>query len=152
LAIPDDAGKFAQITTLVVGTKSIDTVIIFSASSSGLLSGLVRVEFDSIGMSILLVLPIRNSPANHDVDAWFVEEEQIYQHPKDPYKRIECIPSTRTVTIKIRGQVIAESTSNIFLYETGLPPRYYVSPTSVDWELLTPSQTTSVCPYKGMAK
>jgi uncharacterized protein (DUF427 family) len=82
---------------------------------------------------------------------WFVEEEQIYQHPKDPYKRIECIPSTRTVKIEIDGEVVAESSSNIFLYETSLQPRYYLSPTSVNWELLSPSKTTSVCPYKGEA-
>jgi len=128
---PDEVEK-ATIAKLVVGSKSTDRVIIF-ASSPGPLSGLVKVDFESI-------------------DAWFVEEEQIYQHPKDPYKRIECIPSTRTVRIEIDGEVVAESSSNIFLYETMLQPRYYLSPTSVNWELLSPSETKSVCPYKGEAK
>jgi uncharacterized protein (DUF427 family) len=33
-----------------------------------------------------------------------------------------------------------------------LRPRYYLATTSVDWESLTESETTSYCPYKGMAK
>jgi uncharacterized protein (DUF427 family) len=40
----------------------------------------------------------------------------------------------------------------VFLYETGLRPRYYLSPTSiVDWSMLSTSSTSTVCPYKGQA-
>lgn len=47
---------------------------------------------------------------------------------------------------------VARSTNNIFLHETGLPVRYYVSPAAVlDWSLFTPSDTSTFCPYKGQA-
>jgi uncharacterized protein (DUF427 family) len=41
---------------------------------------------------------------------------------------------------------------NVFLYETMLRPRYYLNPADIKYEFLTESETTSYCPYKGMAK
>jgi uncharacterized protein (DUF427 family) len=35
------------------------------------------------------------------------------------------------------------------LFETGLPTRYYIDRTDVDFSHLEPSKTESVCPYKG---
>lgn len=64
-------------------------------------------------------------------DAWFEEDMPIYQHPKDPYKRIDILPSSRKITIKVEGVTIAESSNNMFLYETMLRPRYYMPKTSV---------------------
>lgn len=40
----------------------------------------------------------------------------------------------------------------MFLFETGLRPRYYLPKTSVKQEYLTPSSTTTKCPYKGLAQ
>jgi uncharacterized protein (DUF427 family) len=48
--------------------------------------------------------------------------------------------------------VVAKSSQNVFLFETMLRPRYYLSSTNVDWGFLTESETTSYCPYKGMSK
>jgi hypothetical protein len=147
---PENPEK-ATLAKLVVGKRSTDHVIIFSSSPEAL-SGLVKVDFESIGgFRGFFSLECAWGIDLWFLDAWFIEEERIYQHPKDPYKRIECIPSTRTVRIEIDGEVVAESSSNIFLYETMLRPRYYLSPTSVNWELLSPSETKSVCPYKGEA-
>ncbi|KXX80359.1 hypothetical protein MMYC01_203264 [Madurella mycetomatis] len=86
-------------------------------------------------------------------DAWFEEDERLLgSHPKDPYKRIDCLSSSREVQIEVDGIVVARSTDNVFLHETGLRTRYYLSPTSIlDWTMLSPSGTTSVCPYKGEA-
>ncbi len=64
-------------------------------------------------------------------DAWFEEDQPIYQHPKDPYKRIDILPSTRTVTVKLKNVVIAESTMNMFLFETMLKTRHYMPKTAV---------------------
>lgn len=64
-------------------------------------------------------------------DAWFEEDQPIYQHPKDPYKRIDILPSTRNVTIKFKNVVIAESTMNMFLFETMLKTRHYMPKTAV---------------------
>lgn len=87
-------------------------------------------------------------------DKWLSEEEVLPpSHPKDPYKRIECLPSSRAVRVELNGVVIAESSkNNIFLHETGLRTRYYIPISSVKnlgW--LVASDTVSVCPYKGTA-
>ncbi|MBO0821350.1 MAG: DUF427 domain-containing protein, partial [Nocardiopsaceae bacterium] len=37
------------------------------------------------------------------------------------------------------------------LFETGLPPRYYLPLTDVRTDLLRPSDTVTHCPYKGTA-
>jgi len=46
---------------------------------------------------------------------------------------------------------VADSTSPVILFETRLPPRYYLPPLDVRHDLLVPSDTTSDCPYKGTA-
>ncbi|MDX3362022.1 DUF427 domain-containing protein [Streptomyces sp. ME02-6978.2a] len=49
------------------------------------------------------------------------------------------------------GQVLAESDRPLVLRETGCPPRYYLPPEDVRTDLLTPSPTHTVCPFKGTA-
>jgi uncharacterized protein (DUF427 family) len=44
---------------------------------------------------------------------------------------------------------LAESSSPVMVFETGLPTRYYLNPTEVDLNHLTPSATVTACPYKG---
>lgn len=85
------------------------------------------------------------------MDIWFQEDEPCYIHPKDPFKRIEIVPSTRTIRIDIAGHTIAESSNVMMLFETLLPTRYYLPKTAVKWEYLEPSTTRSGCPYKGEA-
>ncbi len=85
---------------------------------------------------------------------WFAEDEKLLgTHPKDPYKRVECLASSREVRIELDGVVLARSTGAVFLHETGLRTRYYLPPTSVVSKdvVLQPSATTSFCPYKGQA-
>ena len=65
------------------------------------------------------------------VDAWFEEDQPIYGHPKDPYKRIDILPSSRKITIKIDDVVVAESSNNMFLLETMLRTRFYMPKPSV---------------------
>ena len=65
------------------------------------------------------------------LDQWFEEDLPIYGHPKDPYKRIDILPSTRTVTAKVDGVTVAESRNSQFLYETMLRARYYMPKTAV---------------------
>jgi uncharacterized protein (DUF427 family) len=65
------------------------------------------------------------------VDAWFEEDQQIYDHPKNPYTRIDILPSSRKITVKIGGVTIAESSNPMFLFETGLRGRFYLPKTSV---------------------
>jgi uncharacterized protein (DUF427 family) len=86
------------------------------------------------------------------IDQWFEEDMPIYCHPKDPYKRIDILPSTRGVKIALDGVTLAESSNALFLLETTLRTRHYLPPTSVNWEHLTPSDTATLCPYKGRAE
>ena len=47
------------------------------------------------------------------------------------------------------GAVLADAPSSVVVFETGLPPRYYLDKATIDWSLLTPNDTVSSCPYKG---
>jgi uncharacterized protein (DUF427 family) len=86
------------------------------------------------------------------MDAWFEEDEQVFTHPRDPYTRVDILPSSRRVRVEVDGVTVAESTSPRLLFETGLPARYYLPKTHVRLDLLTPTETVSHCPYKGQAE
>ncbi|MCX3062684.1 DUF427 domain-containing protein [Streptomyces beihaiensis] len=58
---------------------------------------------------------------------------------------------TQHVRVVHDGQVLAESGRPLLLRETGCPVRYYLPPEDVRTELLTPSDTTTYCPFKGTA-
>jgi uncharacterized protein (DUF427 family) len=83
------------------------------------------------------------------LDAWFEEDERIFVHPRDPYGRVDAVRSTRTVRIALEGAVLAESSSPVMVFETGLPTRYYLNRTELDLAYLIPSDTVTECPYKG---
>ena len=85
------------------------------------------------------------------VDHWFEEDVEVFIHPRDPYTRIDALQSARHVKVSIDGTVVADTTRPVILFETGLPPRYYVPRTDVRLELLTPTDTSTGCPYKGFA-
>lgn len=83
------------------------------------------------------------------LDRWLEEEEEIFVHPRDPYKRIDVAGSSRHVKVVINGTVIAETSTPTLLFETGLPVRYYLRPTDIRMDLLLPTEKTTRCPYKG---
>ena len=85
------------------------------------------------------------------VDEWFAEEEQLHGHPRDPYHRIDVYPTTRHVRVLLDGRVLADSQRAKVLFETGLPPRYYLPVDDVRMELLEPSAKKTRCAYKGSA-
>lgn len=85
------------------------------------------------------------------VDAWFEEDEQVFVHPRDPYVRVDVLPSSRHVEVYIGDTLVADTRSPKILFETGLPPRYYIPRIDVRNELFTGSATTTSCPYKGTA-
>jgi uncharacterized protein (DUF427 family) len=86
------------------------------------------------------------------MDAWFEEDEEVFTHPRNPYTRVDILPSSRHVRVEVNGQTIAESASPRLLFETGLPVRYYLPKTHVRMDLLTHTDTVSHCPYKGEAE
>src|SRR3954447_17344954 len=86
------------------------------------------------------------------MDAWFEEDEEVFTHPRDPYTRVDILPSSRHVRVEVDGVTIAESPSPRLLFETGLPVRYYLPKTHVRMDLLIGTDSESHCPYKGQAE
>jgi uncharacterized protein (DUF427 family) len=82
---------------------------------------------------------------------WMEEDEPVYTHPRDPYKRVDILASSRRVRVDLDGVTVAESAQPRILFETGLPPRYYLPITDVRMDLLRPSDRQTHCPYKGTA-
>jgi uncharacterized protein (DUF427 family) len=84
------------------------------------------------------------------VDEWYEEDERNYAHPRDPFHRIDVVPSSRHVQLAVRGSVLAETRRAHLLFETLLPTRYYLPRDDVRVEL-RPSAHTTWCAYKGKA-
>jgi uncharacterized protein (DUF427 family) len=135
----DYHGEGYALATLSAGGKSTDRVVVFTSDGAkgkgkgGVLAGLARVEFAA-------------------ADAWFEEDSRVDVHPKDPFKRVDVVFSARPVCVLVSGVEVARTPGGSFhLYETGLPARFYLPPTSVHATYLRESETRSVCPYKGEA-
>ncbi len=86
------------------------------------------------------------------MDGWFEEDEEVYVHARDPYTRVDILPSSRHVQVRINGVTVAESHHPRLLFETGLPTRYYLPKTDVRMDLLSRTDTETHCPYKGTAE
>jgi uncharacterized protein (DUF427 family) len=84
-------------------------------------------------------------------DAWYEEDERNVGHPRDPFHRIDIVHSSRHVRVELDGDVLAESSDPCLLFEPPLPVRYYLPGDDVRTDLLRPSDTRSVCAYKGHA-
>ena len=88
----------------------------------------------------------------HDaMDKWLEEDEEVFGHPHDPYHRVDVLESSRRVKVSVNGEVVAETRRPKILFESGLPPRYYLPPEDVRTDLLVTSETETICPYKGVA-
>ncbi|KAH0430271.1 hypothetical protein CcaCcLH18_07944 [Colletotrichum camelliae] len=118
-----------------VGEFTTDRALRFSDDEklSGELNGMIRLEFGSM-------------------DQWLEEEVPIYVHPKDPFKRIDILPSKRSVEVQVAGKTVAKSDYAVHLLETYLPTRYYLPLASVDQLVLRKSDLITSCPYKGDAE
>ncbi len=82
---------------------------------------------------------------------WLEEDEPVYYHARDPYSRVDILASSRHVQIEVDGVTVADSRQPRILFETGLPPRYYLPLTDIRMDLLSESRTQTHCPYKGTA-
>ena len=102
----------------------------FTESSVDGLLGRARVDWDAL-------------------DAWFEEDEEVFVHPRNPYTRVDAVRSTRRVRVELEGLLLAESASPVMVFETGLPTRYYLNRTELDFAHLLASDTVTACPYKG---
>jgi uncharacterized protein (DUF427 family) len=88
-----------------------------------------------------------------DFDAfdWLEEDDEIVSHPRDPFHRVDIRHSSRHVRVERDGQVLAESTRPVLVFETSLPARTYLPRDDVRLDLLEPSPRRTACEYKGVA-
>lgn len=63
--------------------------------------------------------------------------------------RIELHPVNQRVQVHVDGKLLADTTQALELRETGYPPRRYLPREDVRMGLLTTSETTTYCPFKG---
>jgi uncharacterized protein (DUF427 family) len=85
------------------------------------------------------------------VDSWFEEGRRLVHYPPNPYHRVDCRPTARGLRVDVAGTTLVDTVDTVILFETALNPRLYVSPVVVRTDLLTRSETTSYCNYKGHA-
>jgi uncharacterized protein (DUF427 family) len=112
------------------GTTREGAARVFDADGGGPVAGTVRFEWDSL--------------------QWFEEDEPIVGHPRNPYARVDALRSQRHVHVELDGVVLADTHAPVTLFETGLPTRYYIDRTDVVFANLEPSDTQTLCPYKGI--
>jgi len=115
---------------LVVGERTAEAAV--TVHNEGNFRDLVKITFNKM-------------------DAWLEEDEEIFIHPRDPYKRIDIRQSSRHVRVEIDGVEVANTTKPRLLFETGLPVRTYIPKADVRLEHLSHSKLTTGCPYKGLA-
>ena len=125
-------GDGRQFTLRAGGKQAEGAALRYEDSPIEELRGLIRFEWDAI-------------------DAWFEEDEEVFTHPRDPYTRVDILPSSRHVRVAVDGVTVAETTSPRLLFETGLVTRYYIPKPHVRMDLLVPTDTVTHCPYKGQA-
>lgn len=82
---------------------------------------------------------------------WMMEEDEGYAHPRDPYHRFDIHRSDQHVIARAGEKLIAETRQPLVLFETSLPPRYYIPRSDIKGTLVR-SETTTDCPYKGPAR
>ncbi len=85
------------------------------------------------------------------MDHWYEEDEEVFVHARDPYVRVDVLDCARPLRVVLGGETVAETRRARILFETGLPPRYYIPREDVSAALL-PSDTETACPYKGRAR
>jgi len=83
--------------------------------------------------------------------AWFVEEDPVFGHLRDPFHRVDVHESSRSVVVTADGEEVARSERPKLLFETGLEARVYVPRADVTAGAIAPAEKRSVCPYKGEA-
>src|SRR5829696_6359877 len=45
----------------------------------------------------------------HRVDNWFEEDEEVFVHARDPYKRVDALRSSRHVEVRIGAETVADT-------------------------------------------
>ena len=70
------------------------------------------------------------------MDEWLEEDEPAIVHARDPYHRIDILDTSRHVRVSVDGETVADTTRARVLFETSLPPRWYIPREDVRMDLL----------------
>ncbi|KAL4256543.1 hypothetical protein AB1N83_012539 [Pleurotus pulmonarius] len=95
---PNSSGKIYDV---VVGGRRAEgavTKYVRKDGEDGKLAGLLKITFGAM-------------------DAWFEEDEQVFVHPKDPYKRVDVLQSSRHVRVEVND--VEQGTANYYHVRTG---------------------------------
>lgn len=108
------SAKLYELTIFNPTTSNKETASLLMAEN-GPLAGYVKLNFSAL-------------------DEWWEESSQILYHPRDPYHRVDVLPSGRKIKIEVDGVVLADTTNEggvMSLWETSFPGRWYLPRTSV---------------------
>ncbi|KAG6821313.1 hypothetical protein H0H93_000174 [Arthromyces matolae] len=94
-----DAG--VEVFDVVVGERQAPSALSLYSSEAEKLDGLFTITFGAM-------------------DSWFEEDEEVFVHCKDPYKRVDVLQSSRHVRVEVDGIEVANTQKPRLLYETGL--------------------------------
>ena len=75
------------------------------------------------------------------------DQESVWDYPRPPCAE----PTFRHIRIAHGGVVLAETSSSIRTLETSHPPTYYIPQADIAMSLLTATDRTSFCEWKGHA-
>jgi uncharacterized protein (DUF427 family) len=84
-------------------------------------------------------------------DEWLEEDEPLIGHARDPFHRIDSRRTSRHIVVRIGGEIVADTTRAVALFETGLPTRWYIAREDVLAELARNDSHRTTCAYKGNA-
>lgn len=81
-------------------------------------------------------------------DAWYEEDTEVFYKPRDPFRRVDILESSRQVRVEVHGVVVAETRRPRLVLETGLPEQWYIPRPDTNWAYLTGSHMQSRCQYR----
>jgi hypothetical protein len=68
---------------------------------------------------------VRLAVVHHDLAGqWLEEEHPVYGMPKNPYHRVDALPSGRHIQVLVNGEPPATTHRPALIIETGVPPRW----------------------------
>lgn len=65
------------------------------------------------------------------------EDEQVFIHPRSPYVRVDALRLNCPARVDPEG-LSSQTRAPVMVFETGLPTRYYLSRTGIDFGILIP--------------
>ena len=73
------------------------------------------------------------------LDHWYEEDEEVFVHPRDPFHRIDVLPTSRHVRVSLDGTELADTTRAQVLHETACPRAGTSRARTCTWTRCSPS-------------